>query len=65
MRYSNGIVYYDNGKSVFSARNDQFATSLDLPYTTLTAVDSFSLQNLLFHGFTLPLSQRIFLYTIL
>ena len=65
MRYSNGVLYYDRGKSVFSARNDQFAQSLHLPYTTLTNTDGFSLQNLLFHGFTLPISQRIVLYAIL
>jgi len=65
VRYANGIVYYDNGKSVFSARNDQFAKSLNLPYTTLTNIDNFSLQRLVFHGFSLPLSQRVFLYVIL
>lgn len=65
VRYSNGILYYDNGNSVFSARNDQFATSLNLPYTVLTSTDNFTLQQLLFHGVTLPLAQRIFLYTIL
>lgn len=65
VRSANGILYYDNGKSVFSARNDQFAKSLNLPYTTLTNINSFSLNHLLYHGFTLPLSQRIFLYTIL
>lgn len=65
VRYSNGILYYDTGDAVFSVRNDQFAKSLNLPYTTLTSTDSFSLQNVLFHGVTLPLSQRIFLYIIL
>jgi hypothetical protein len=65
VRHANWILYYDNGKSVFSARNDAFAQSLDLPYTTLTNVDWFSLQNLLYHGFTLPVGQRIFLYVIL
>ena len=65
VRYGNGIVYYDNGKSVFSARNDQFAQSLHLPYTTLTTIDGFSLQKLLFHGFSLPMSQRIVLYAVL
>ena len=65
VRHSNNILYYENGKSVFSARNDQLAQSLDLPYTSLSTVDSFSLQKLLFHGVNLPISQRIFLYTIL
>lgn len=65
VRQANNILYYDNGKSVFSARNDQFAQSLGLPYTTLTNVDWFSLQKLLYHGFNLPVSQRIFLYSLL
>lgn len=65
VRYSNGILYYDNGVSVFSARNDHFATSLGLPYTALTTIDSFALQQFLFRGFTLPLAQRIFLYVFL
>ena len=65
VRYSNGIVYYDNGKSVFSARNNNFAQSLDRPYTTLTNTDSFSLPKLLFNDFSLSLSQHIFLYALL
>ena len=65
VRYANWILYYDNGKSVFSARNDQFAQSLNLPYTSLTNVDTSSLQKLLFHGINLPLSQRIVLYVVL
>ncbi|MCX6823919.1 MAG: hypothetical protein NT085_02235 [candidate division SR1 bacterium] len=65
VRHANNILYYDNGTSVFSARNDTFAHSLHLPYTTLTNVETFSAQQLLYHGFTLPLSQRIFLYSLL
>ncbi len=65
VRYANGILYYDNGKSVFSARNDQFAQSLGLPYTTLTNLDDFSVQKLLSHGIALPMSQRIVLYVVL
>ncbi len=65
VRYANGVRYYDNGTSVFSARNDQFAQSLNLPYTPLTTIDAFSLQKLLYHGFILPLSQRVFLYSLL
>lgn len=65
VRHANNILYYENGKSVFSARNDAFAQSLHLPYTTLTNVETFSAQQLLYHGFTLPLSQRIFLYVVL
>jgi hypothetical protein len=65
VRYANGILYYDNWKSVFSARNDQFAQSLGLPYTTLTNLDDFSVQKLLSHGIALPMSQRIVVYVIL
>lgn len=65
LRYANGILYYDNGKSIFSARNDQFANSLWPPYTTLTNVENFSVQKILSHGFSLPLSQRILLYAVL
>ena len=65
VRYANGIRYYDNGKSVFSSRNDQFAQSLGLSYTSLTNVDWFSIQKLLYHGINLPVSQRIFLYSLL
>ncbi len=65
VRSANGILYYDNGKSVFSARNDQFAKSLNLPYTTTSQMSNISLNHLLYHGFILPLSQRIFLYTLL
>ncbi|HMS91470.1 MAG TPA: hypothetical protein PKC87_04580, partial [Candidatus Absconditabacterales bacterium] len=64
-RYSNGILYYDKGNSVFSARNDQFATSLHVPYTALSTIDNFTLQKLLFPGIALPLDQRIFLYIVL
>ncbi|MFA7298021.1 MAG: hypothetical protein WC010_00020 [Candidatus Absconditabacterales bacterium] len=65
VRHFNGNLDYDNGKPIFSARNDTFAKSLHAPYSTLTSIDSFSLQKLLYHGFALPLSQRIFLYAIL
>lgn len=65
VRYANGIRYYASGDFVFSARNDQFAQSLHLPYAVLTTTDTFSLQKFLFHGVSLPLSQRIFLYTVL
>lgn len=64
VRHPNGNLDYYKGKPVFSARNDQFAQSLNLPYTTLTHVDWFSLQKLL-SGFMLPLSQRIILYILL
>lgn len=64
VRYAHGVLYYENGKSVISARNDQFARSLGAPYTALSNIDSFSLNSLLYHGIALPLSQRIFLYTI-
>jgi len=65
IRYANGILYYDNGKSVFSIRNDQFAKSLNASYTALTNVNSFSLRSFLYHGIALPMSQRIFLYVVL
>ncbi len=65
VRHSNGIVYYDNGKSVFSARNDQLAKSLGVSYTSASDITYISLPKLLFHGFNLPLSQRIFLYGLL
>ena len=65
VRYSNNIVYYDNGKSVFSARNDDLAKSFNLPYTPLANIADFSSKNILPNGFTLPVSQRIFLYTSL
>ncbi len=65
VRYSNGVRYYDSGASVSSIRNDIFATSLWLPYTTLTAVEDFCSQQLIYGGFHLPLSQRILLYVVL
>ena len=65
IRHANGNLDYYEGKPVFSARNDNFAKSLHLPYTTLTNIDWFSLQKLLFHWFDLPMSQRIVLYVIL
>ena len=65
VRYSNGVVYYDNGKSVFSARNDKFAQSLNRTYTILSHIDHASFHGLLFHDFNIPVSQRIFLYVIL
>ena len=65
IRHINGNLDYDNGKPILSVRNDTFAHSLHLPYTTLTNVETFSAQQLLYHGFTLPLSQRIFLYVVL
>lgn len=65
IRHANGNLDYDKGKPIFSARNDNFAQSLNLPYTVLTNVDSFSLQKSLFHWFTLPMSQRIVLYVVL
>lgn len=65
VRYSNGIVYYDTGKSVFSARNDQFAQSLNASYTAVSQIADISVSQLLSHGYALPLSQRIVLYTIL
>lgn len=65
VRYANGILYYDNGKSVFSARNDQFAQSLHSSYTAMSQLTTLSATKLLFHWFSIPLSQRIFLYVIL
>ncbi len=65
VRYSNGIVYYDSGTSVFSSRNDVFAQSLGLHYTATSHIDGVSLHTLLFHGINLPLSQRILLYVVL
>jgi hypothetical protein len=65
LRHVNGNLDYYQGKPVFSARNDQFAKSLDLPYATLTNIDWFSVQDLLFHWFTLPMSQRIVVYVVL
>ncbi|EKD25535.1 MAG: hypothetical protein ACD_80C00027G0004 [uncultured bacterium (gcode 4)] len=65
VRYSNGIVYYDNGKSVFSARNDQFAQSLNASYTSVSQIADISVSKLLSHGYALPVSQRIFLYALL
>lgn len=65
VRYANGVRYYDHGESVFSARNDTFARSLDMPYTSISLLDDFSPQHILFGGFHLPVSQRIFLYALL
>ena len=65
VRRSSGIFHYNNGKPVFSARNDQFANSLHVPYTAVSQISNISLSKLLFHGFVLPLWQRIFLYVIL
>lgn len=65
MRNPNGIRYYDKGKSVSSVRNDQVAQSLHGNYIPLSQLSDFSTNHLLFQGFSLPLSQRIFLYTLL
>lgn len=65
VRYANGIVYYDAGTSVFSARNDVFARLFQVPYTALDAIDGVSLHNFLFPGFFLPLSRSIVLYGIM
>ena len=65
LRYSNGTLYYTTGKSLISARNDQFAQSLHSPYTPISQLTSVSATKFLFHWFTLPLSQRISLYIVL
>ncbi len=66
VRTSNGILYYDNGKSVFSARNDQFAHTLGFPYTSLSDLTAFSPQKLLFHGLvTLNTIQYLRIYALL
>ena len=65
VRYSNGIVYYNSGTSVFSYRNDVFAQSLGLHYIAVSHIAGVSLRALLSHGISLPLSQRILLYVIL
>jgi len=65
VRNSNGILYYHDGTSVSSIRNDQFARSLSAHYTALSQVDSLSIPHLVTHGFILPLSQRIILYGLL
>lgn len=65
VRHSNGLRYYDNGKSIISARNDAVAQSLGAPYTAFDRIDRFSPDALLFHGIALPLSQRIVLYLLL
>ncbi len=65
VRYSNWIMYYDNGKSVFSARNDQFANALHAPYIPISQIGSNIFPGFLHHGLILPLGQRIFLYTLL
>lgn len=65
VRYANGVVYYDEGKSVFSARNDALANSLGAHYIAVSQLGSFSLHNLVFPGILLPLSQQILLYVLL
>lgn len=66
VRYANGIIYYDNGKSVVSARNDQFANTLGLPYISLSDISSFSHQKSLFHGIiTLSTIQYLWTYMLL
>lgn len=65
VRYANNILYYDNGTSVFSARNDHVAAGLGAPYTSLTRVDGFDLRTFIYGGIDLPMSQRIVLYTLL
>lgn|GEM_PF-3297728 len=65
VRTAKGIRYYDNGDAVFSARNDAVAKSFGVPYTTFTQVSDFTPDALLSQGISLPLSQRIFLYTLL
>lgn len=65
MRYANGIRYYDDGNPVYSARDDAVGKSLNVPYTALSDLDDFTVDALLFRGIELPLSQRIFLYTLL
>jgi hypothetical protein len=65
MRYGNGVRYYDNGASVSSSRNDSVARSLGASYVTVATLDAFSPKKVVFGGFYLPLSQRIFLYVLL
>lgn len=65
VRYSNGILYYNNGNSVFSSRNDMFAQSFHTSYTPISQIADVSLHTFLFYEFNLPLSQQIFLYILL
>jgi hypothetical protein len=65
VRTAKGIRYYDNGDAVFSARNDSVAKSFGVPYSVVTHLDEFSPETLVNQGISLPLSQRIFLYTLL
>lgn len=65
VRYANGVIYYLNGSSIVSTRNDTFAKSHKLPYMSLSTIDAYSPQKILFGGMVLPLSQRIFLYVVL
>jgi len=65
VKYANGVRYYDNGKSVFSARNDSRAKSFGVPYITVSNMDEFVPKKVISHGISLPFSQRIFLYTLL
>lgn len=65
LRTAQGIRYYDNGKSVSSARNDSIAKSFGVPYTTISDMDGFVPEKAISRGISLPLSQRIFLYAFL
>jgi hypothetical protein len=65
VRYSNGIQYYDHGKSVFSARGDRLAKSFDLPYSVIDTTDALSSERVRSSVANVPLSQRILLYTLL
>lgn len=65
VRYSNGVRYYDDGVSVFSARNDRVAEQFNLAYHVVDSLDTFSPQQNMLGSRYLPLSQRIFLYALL
>lgn len=65
LRTAQGIRYYDNGKSVSSARNDSIVKSFGVSYTTVSDMDGFAPEKVISHGISLPLSQRIFLYALL
>lgn len=65
VRYANGVRYYDSGVSVTSIRNDQIATSFGVTYTPVSDISTFRTQTMLYRRFTVPLSQRILLYTLL
>ena len=65
VRYSNGILYYDNWKSVFSSRNDTLAKLFHVDYIPFVQIDTVSLPAFLSHVIILPLSQQIFLYILL